>query len=78
MSPMAKLDTQTVPGELPVLTKNALKVLQNRYLIKDEQGKCIETPAQLFSRVASLVAEAEAQYGATPAKSSSGTKNITT
>jgi ribonucleoside-diphosphate reductase alpha chain len=50
----------------PVLTKNALKVLQNRYLIKDEKGKCIETPAQLFSRVASLVAEAEARYGATP------------
>jgi ribonucleoside-diphosphate reductase alpha chain len=49
----------------PVLTKNALKVLQNRYLIKDEKGKCIETPAQLFSRVASLVAQAEARYGAT-------------
>jgi len=63
---MAKLDTQQLPGEPPVLTKNALKVLQNRYLIRDEHGRCIETPAQLFSRVASLVAEAEAQYGATP------------
>ena len=58
-----KYDIQ--PDEPPVLTKNALKVLQNRYLIKDEKGKCIETPAQLFSRVASLVAEAEARYGAT-------------
>ena len=63
---MAKFDRQPVPGEMPMLTKNALKVLQNRYLIKDEHGKCIETPAQLFSRVASLVAQAEAQYGATP------------
>jgi ribonucleoside-diphosphate reductase alpha chain len=52
------------PGQVPVLSENALKVLQNRYLIKDEQGKCIETPAQLFSRVASLIAEAEAKYGA--------------
>ena len=63
---MAKLDTQQLPGEPPVLTKNALKVLQNRYLIRDEHGRCIEAPAQLFSRVASLVAEAETQYGATP------------
>jgi len=65
---MAKLDTQQLPGEPPVLTRNALKVLQNRYLIKDEHGRCIETPAQLFSRVASLVAEAETQYGATTEK----------
>jgi len=62
---MAKLDTQQLPGEPPVLTRNALKVLQNRYLIRDEHGRCTETPAQLFSRVASLVAEAETQYGAT-------------
>jgi ribonucleoside-diphosphate reductase alpha chain len=53
------------PGEAPALSKNALTVLQSRYLIKDHQGKCIETPAQLFSRVASLIAEAEVKYGAT-------------
>jgi ribonucleoside-diphosphate reductase alpha chain len=53
------------PGNAPVLSENALTVLQNRYLIKDLQGKCIETPAQLFSRVAALVAEAETRYGAT-------------
>ena len=52
------------PGDAPALSKNALTVLQSRYLIKDHQGKCIETPAQLFSRVASLIAEAEAKYGA--------------
>lgn len=62
---MANFDIQMVPGEPPVLTKNAIKVLRSRYLIKDEHGKCIETPARLFSRVASLVAQAEAQYGAT-------------
>jgi len=47
-----------------VLSENALTVLRSRYLIKNREGKCIETPAQLFSRVASLVAEAEAKYGA--------------
>ena len=54
------------PGEPPKLSENALIVLQNRYLLKDEKGKCIETPAQLFSRVASMVASAEKRYGATP------------
>jgi len=52
------------PARTPVLSENALKVLQSRYLIRDENGKCVETPAQLFSRVASVVAEAEARYGA--------------
>ena len=62
---MAEFNIIAAPGETPVLSKNALTVLQERYLIKDRQGKCIETPAQLFSRVASLIAEAEAKYGAT-------------
>jgi ribonucleoside-diphosphate reductase alpha chain len=52
----------------PILTKNALQILRNRYLIKDDKGRCIETPAQLFSRVASLVAEAEVKYGASAAE----------
>ena len=62
---MAEFNIQPAPGQAPVLSKNALTVLQERYLIKDRQGKCIETPAQLLSRVASLIAEAEARYGAT-------------
>ncbi len=52
------------PGGAPKLSENALTVLQSRYLIKDQQGECIETPAQLFSRVALLVAQAEIKYGA--------------
>ncbi|HEY5503995.1 MAG TPA: adenosylcobalamin-dependent ribonucleoside-diphosphate reductase, partial [Sedimentisphaerales bacterium] len=40
----------------------------NRYLIKDEQGKIIETPGQLFSRVARLVASVEANYGGNEAE----------
>jgi len=61
---MAESRTPPVHGADPVLTGNALKVLLSRYLIKDPQGNCIETPAQLFSRVASLIAEAEGKYGA--------------
>ncbi len=52
------------PGPEPALSENAVTVLENRYLIKDEQGKIIETPGQLFSRVAYLVASTEANYGA--------------
>jgi ribonucleoside-diphosphate reductase alpha chain len=51
------------PGLEPELSENAHKVLQSRYLLKDKEGECIETPAQLFSRVATLVAEAETKYG---------------
>ncbi|MEM2713695.1 MAG: adenosylcobalamin-dependent ribonucleoside-diphosphate reductase [Candidatus Pacearchaeota archaeon] len=38
----------------------ALKVLEERYLLKDEKGNIIETPRQMFERVAKAVAEAEA------------------
>jgi ribonucleoside-diphosphate reductase alpha chain len=61
---MTKFHTYLPPGNIPVLSKSALRVLRSRYLIKNNKGKCIETPAQLFSRVASLIAEAEAKYGA--------------
>ncbi len=52
----------------PVLSENAMTVLENRYLIRDEQGKIIETPGQLFSRVARLVASIEANYGSNEAE----------
>ena len=44
------------------LTENALKVLESRYLKKDEKGKIIETPAQLFQRVVQNIAAAEKIY----------------
>ncbi len=45
------------------LTDNALKILQARYLLKDEKGKVIETPEAMFRRVAHAVASAERLYG---------------
>lgn len=48
------------------LTENATIALAKRYLARDETGKVIETPDQLFCRVAGHVASAEAAYGATP------------
>ena len=46
------------------LTHNALKVLEKRYLKKNEIGKVVETPEELFRRVAKTVASADSNYGA--------------
>jgi ribonucleoside-diphosphate reductase alpha chain len=53
---------QPKDGE-PILSENALTVLENRYLIRDDKGKITETPGQLFNRVAHLVASIDANYG---------------
>ena len=45
------------------LNENAIKVLQRRYLIKDGEGNIVETPAELFRRVAGHIAKAEYKYG---------------
>ncbi|MCP4353317.1 MAG: vitamin B12-dependent ribonucleotide reductase [Desulfobacterales bacterium] len=45
------------------LSKNAQTVLERRYLKKDGEGKIIETPEQMFRRVAYHVAKAEKKYG---------------
>jgi ribonucleoside-diphosphate reductase alpha chain len=45
------------------LPLNAIRVLERRYLLKDEKGTVIESPKQLLSRVARAVAAAETKYG---------------
>src|SRR2546421_6603004 len=49
----------------PKLSENAMRVLQKRYLKKDDKGRVIETPKELFARVAWNLALAERNYGAT-------------
>src|SRR6266540_1999582 len=49
----------------PQLSENALRVLEKRYLKKDDTGKVIETPRELFWRVAWNLAQADGYYGAT-------------
>ncbi|NWF86696.1 adenosylcobalamin-dependent ribonucleoside-diphosphate reductase [Candidatus Bathyarchaeota archaeon] len=56
-------------GIEPKLTVNALEVLRTRYLLKDETEKIVETPTQLFMRVAKAVAEVDRKYGDNPQKS---------
>ncbi len=45
------------------LSTNAIKVLQRRYLLQNEKGEILETPSQLFRRVARAVASVETKYG---------------
>jgi ribonucleoside-diphosphate reductase alpha chain len=48
--------------EIP-LSENALTVLRKRYLLRGRDGEPIETPAQMFWRVAHVVAAPDAEYG---------------
>ena len=45
------------------LSENAKTVLERRYLKKDEKGKVVEAPGQMFRRVAHHIAKAEKKYG---------------
>ncbi len=44
------------------LSSNALVVLKKRYLKKDEKGEVVETPEEMFRRVARHIASAEKLY----------------
>jgi ribonucleoside-diphosphate reductase alpha chain len=47
--------------ELPI-SKNALRVLERRYLRKGEDGKPIERPKDMFARVARTIASADLKF----------------
>ena len=46
------------------LSANAITVLERRYLVKDDQGRPIEGPEDLFWRVARTIAAPDRAYGA--------------
>ena len=52
------------PREATQLSANAITVLEKRYLIKDESGKPVEKPEDLFWRVATTIAAPDRAYGA--------------
>lgn len=55
----------------PRLTDNALRVLEARYLKKDESGNVTETPRDLFFRVAKAIAAVETLYASNEALTAS-------
>jgi ribonucleoside-diphosphate reductase alpha chain len=60
---MTAMPAKTKTGDVPAkLSENALRVLEKRYLKKDKQGKVIETPEEMFRRVAHTIASAELKH----------------
>ncbi len=60
VTPTKKLrETKAEPAGF---SENAMRVLEKRYLKKDEQGQVIETPQEMFRRVAQNIASAEIRY----------------
>jgi len=56
------LDSKDPKLPKPKLSNNSITVLERRYLKKDENGKVIETPEEMFIRVAHNIAEMELNY----------------
>ncbi|MBI4276265.1 adenosylcobalamin-dependent ribonucleoside-diphosphate reductase [Candidatus Uhrbacteria bacterium] len=79
-----KVDTSTVRDTLPSIpvtreeiyrdgralgfTENAIRVIEKRYLVRDEEGRTVETPKGMFRRIARALAVVEADYGANEAQ----------
>ncbi|HEX8960782.1 MAG TPA: vitamin B12-dependent ribonucleotide reductase, partial [Geobacteraceae bacterium] len=47
---------------IPGLSKNAQTVLEKRYLKRDKEGKILETPVDMFRRVAETIAAADRNF----------------
>ena len=70
MSEQMDVTTHEIVESLPALldreialSDNALTVLRKRYLLRGPDGEPAETPAQMFWRVASVVAAPDKEYG---------------
>ncbi|MFO0837377.1 MAG: adenosylcobalamin-dependent ribonucleoside-diphosphate reductase [Phycisphaerae bacterium] len=61
----SNIDSRASRTDALTLSENARKVLEARYLKKNEAGECTESPEQLFRRVASTIADVELSYGGT-------------
>ena len=49
-------------GALGVMAFLGWRALERRYLLRDEEGKIIETPSQLFRRVAHAISSVETKF----------------
>ena len=53
---------KNIPDPDKTFSKNSLEVLRRRYLMHDADGNIIETASDLFKRVSTTLAEADANY----------------
>ena len=56
------MEKKTYTPIIPELTKNAMTVLERRYLKRDKEGNVLETPVQMFRRVADTIASADKKF----------------
>ena len=61
-SNLMKLDGSMFLKKDTSFSENAIRVLERRYLKKNKEGRVIETPEQMFRRVANHIAQAEKIY----------------
>jgi ribonucleoside-diphosphate reductase alpha chain len=66
VKPQMEITTVVQPSVPPSsginFSENALRVLEKRYLMRDKEGKVIETAEKMFRRVAEAIAAAELLY----------------
>jgi ribonucleoside-diphosphate reductase alpha chain len=60
------VSAETATGAGLQLSENSLKVLEKRYLKRNEDGTVVETAVDMFQRVARTIAMADAAYGKSP------------
>jgi ribonucleoside-diphosphate reductase alpha chain len=65
--PVGEKSQEIKAGGRILFSRNALKVLEKRYLTRNEEGLIIETCEELFQRVARTVASGDLRYGKTAA-----------
>ncbi len=56
--------SRSVPKKngLITFTENSIKILERRYLLKDSNGDVIETPEEMFDRIATAVSAPDSDY----------------
>ncbi len=66
------------PDAQIILSKNALKVLEARYLKKDDNGLVTEEPKDMFQRVAKSIGKIDLDYGSSAEEAAKDFYNIMT
>ena len=56
------MNKKTSTTMIPLLTKNAITVLERRYLKRDKDGNVLENPVDMFRRVANTIAAADKKF----------------